>query len=140
MKTVILNFFKYIAKSVTANSEVSSVRIQTYLLLITILLMSITFIVIEIAHFIVSYQKDLVYNISSEIIIILGMLLSHHLGLALTRKNANVINPTDFLVAKENNKNIKKKSDIPTPDTSDLMETIKEYNENIDTENTEENK
>ncbi len=80
-----------ISLSVLSDNKNSSSRIQSYILLAPILAMTLIFIIIEVWQFIhcINIGKD--YYISSEIIIIFGMILSHHLALVFSRKNSQSI-------------------------------------------------
>ena len=86
------SIFSTIYKSVDGSSNtVSSVRVQSYLLLLPILLMSFCFIGIEVWSFLHSKKTGGIYHISNEIIVVFGMVLSHHLALLFNRNKAQSI-------------------------------------------------
>lgn len=81
-----------ISLSVLATNKNSTPRIQSYIILIPILIMSLVFLFIEVWDFAyIMYAGDGNYKISTEIIVIFGMLLSHHLALIFSRKNSQSI-------------------------------------------------
>ncbi len=68
-----------------STSEISSVRIQSYIILLPIILMSIVFVIIEVWSFIHAIYNDKSYVLSNEIIVVFGMILSHHLAILFSR-------------------------------------------------------
>jgi hypothetical protein len=90
MKTMFKKLLHTISLSVLSDNTHSSARIQAYIILLPVLLMSLMFIVIEVTRIVYCFMHDGVkYEISSEIIIIYGMLLSHHLALLFSRRSNN---------------------------------------------------
>jgi len=91
MKKFISKILSKIAASSIQGNTTSTPRVQSYIILVPILLMSTIFIGFEVSHLIycLYYTKD--YVISSEIIIIFGMLLSHHLALIFSRRKSQSI-------------------------------------------------
>ena len=80
-----------INQSTIGDNNVSSVRIQSYIILLPILIMTAIFLIIEIWDFIYTISSKGDYTISTEIIVIFGMLLSHHLAVMFSRKNSQSI-------------------------------------------------
>lgn len=81
-----------IAMSVdTQGNAISSVRLQSYIILFPILLMVLVFLIIEIWSFIHAIRHGDEYQLSSEIIIVFGMMLGHHLSILFSRtKNPSI--------------------------------------------------
>jgi hypothetical protein len=86
MKNLISKILKKISFSVLEGNAHSTPRIQSYIVLLPILIMSFTFLGFEMYTFfhLMALGKD--YFISSEIIVVYGMLLSHQLALVFSRK------------------------------------------------------
>lgn len=76
--------------------KVSSSRISSYFILISILLNSLLFMSIELINANISWNNNLTYTIPTNHIIILGLFLSHHLVLLGLKKSSdnNMTNPT----------------------------------------------
>lgn len=91
MRQLIQQLFQKIGFSILEGNKHSSSRLQSYIVLLPILFMSIIFIGFEITSFIVCMYSGADYYISSEIIVIFGMLLSHHLALIFSRKKSQSI-------------------------------------------------
>lgn len=107
----------YIKKSVLdKKGKVSSSRLSSYAILISILLSAVVFIGIELINAIILWKSGAPYVIPSEHIVIFGMVLAHHLTLLGINKNAetkveqavqeklkslNEINPKDIDVTIE---------------------------------------
>lgn len=90
------------SKSILKNNTHSTHRIQSYILMIPILLMVLTFLTIEISQFIVAVHTGIPYRISTEIIVTFGMLLTHHISV-LFQKDREIKAPTQDLKDKSNN-------------------------------------
>jgi len=90
-KELLLKFFDKIGLSIKEGNQHSSVRVQSYIILIPILIMSLIFTGFEITTFALAIYKGTIYKISSEIIVIYGMLLSHHLAVLFSRKKSQSI-------------------------------------------------
>lgn len=88
MRQIIQTILLKIASSVNSNTPVSSVRVQSYIMMLPILLMVAVFVIIELAAFIHSVRKDNEYHISNEIIVIFAMNLSHHLAILFSRSKS----------------------------------------------------
>jgi hypothetical protein len=95
IKNLLAIFFKgtfaKISDSIGEHTETSSVRLQSYLVLIPIILMVIVFLMIEIWAFIHAAYIGADYVLSSEIIVVFGMVLSHHLALLFSRSKDGAI-------------------------------------------------
>jgi uncharacterized membrane protein YwaF len=88
------NLFNLIKLSLNGqNHDVSAARLQSYLIILPILLLVITFLLIEIWSFMHSIQTlpNTPYHLSNEIIIIFGMLLAHHLSILFSRNKPTSI-------------------------------------------------
>jgi len=84
MITVFFNkILSLIRISVDNNSKESANRVQSYFMLILVMMMSLSFLGIEITRFIMNPST---YVISSEIIIIFSMILAHHLGILYQKR------------------------------------------------------
>jgi hypothetical protein len=80
------NLISYIEKSIyDTKGKVSSARISSYIILITIVLSTIIFLIIDIVNLI---KTDGVYTIPVEHAIIFGMVLTHHLFLLGIKKSS----------------------------------------------------
>ena len=87
--SILSNIFKKIAVSIDGTSnKVSSTRIQSYVMLSLVVASAVAFIAIEIWNAAMSWSCDKPYAISNEIIIVFGMLLSHHIGILFNRNRA----------------------------------------------------
>jgi hypothetical protein len=93
-KEITAKFISYIEESVKSDSKISSTRIQTYIMMISVILSTAAFLAIEIANAVVAWFNNKPYVISSESIIIFGMILSHHLGMMFSKPKS--YNPDDF--------------------------------------------
>lgn len=95
MVTLFGNLFSLIKESTGSSSKVSSARVQAYFVLFSTLAYSVTFVIIEIANAVMSLTQGVPYAPSNESIVVLGMLLSHHLGLMFSKKSnqPNLITP-----------------------------------------------
>ena len=92
MKTIINKILMKIAESVdTHGNTISSVRLQSYLILLPILMMVLVFLTIEIWSFIHAIRHGTEYKLSSEIIIVFGMMLSHHLAILFSRSKSQSV-------------------------------------------------
>jgi hypothetical protein len=87
MKAFISNIFSKIGKSVLKDNTHSTHRIQSYILMLPILLMVITFLIIEISSFLVCMHTGIPYSISSEILVVFGMVLTHHISVLFQKDN-----------------------------------------------------
>lgn len=102
MKVLIGKILEKIALSATTDKKHSSTRLQSYIVLLPILLMTIIFVIIEIWQFIHSITYGIDYNISSEIIVVFGMLLSHHLAILFSRTKSTKIEDVNTNLIEEN--------------------------------------
>jgi uncharacterized oligopeptide transporter (OPT) family protein len=92
MRTIINKILMKIAESVdTQGNAISSVRLQSYIILFPILMMVLVFLIIEIWSFAHAIQHGDEYKLSSEIIIVFGMMLSHHLAILFSRSKSQTI-------------------------------------------------
>lgn len=92
MKTIVNSILLKIAESVDGTSnKVSSSRVQSYIILFPILLMVLVFLIIEIWAFGHAIKHGIDYKLSSEIIIVFGMMLSHHLAILFSRTKSQSI-------------------------------------------------
>lgn len=92
MKTIINKILMKIAESVdTHGNTISSVRLQSYLILLPILMMVLVFLTIEIWSFVHAIKHGVPYRLSSEIIIVFGMMLSHHLAILFSRTKSQSV-------------------------------------------------
>lgn len=85
-------FFEIIRQSLNGNTnDPSTVRIQSYLILLPILLTMLVFLVIEVWSFIHAIKLGTAYRLSNEIIVVFGMVLSHHLAVLFQRNKSQGI-------------------------------------------------
>lgn len=110
MKRLFSTLFQKIGFSILEGNKHSSSRIQSYIVLAPIILMALIFLGFEITAFAFCIYAGKTYIISSEIIIIYGMLLSHHLALVFSRKTSQSIgdikgDQSNILKEKEENLN-----------------------------------
>lgn len=85
--TIFTNLITIIKESTDPGSKYSSSRLQAYFVLFTTILYSFTFVVIEISNATMSLTTGVPYAPSNESIVVLGMLLSHHLGLMFSKRS-----------------------------------------------------
>lgn len=71
--------------SVESGNNISTSRLQSYFVLLPVLLSCFTFLTIEIVNAIIQWVHTKTYTISTEAIIIFGMILAHHLGILFSR-------------------------------------------------------
>lgn len=91
IKKIFNKFFGEIGKSVIAGNPISTPRFQSWIILAAILLQMATFASIEIFSFIVAIKTGVPHSISSESILIFGMVLSHQLALVFSRRKSQSI-------------------------------------------------
>jgi len=92
MKSLINRMLLKIAQSIDGNNNAtSSVRLQSYIILFPIVFTILIFLAIEIWAFIHAIKTDKEYKLSSEIIIVFGMTLSHHLAILFSRTKSQSI-------------------------------------------------
>lgn len=77
--------FNKISHSVDTSNSVSTSRVQTYMIIVPIIIMVFTFLIIEMWSFIHAIKVDKEYRLSNEIIVVFGMVLSHHLAILFNR-------------------------------------------------------
>ena len=84
--------FNLIKLSLNGDSnEVSTARLQSYLIILPILVFLLVFLIIEVWSFGHSINTGKDYHISNEIILIFGMLLAHHLSILFSRSKPTSI-------------------------------------------------
>lgn len=88
--------FKKILNTIRASlngntNDPSTVRIQSYLVLLPILIMIVVFLTIEIWRFIHYLKIDKDFILSNEIIIVFFGVLSHHLAVLFQRNKSQSI-------------------------------------------------
>lgn len=83
--TLIGRLLNLVKESAMSNTKLSSTRLQAYFVLFSSLLYSVTFVIIEIANATLALTNGDHYVPSNESIIVLGMLLSHHLGILFSK-------------------------------------------------------
>ena len=111
-----------ISKSTAGENNISSTRIQSYIILLPILIMTAIFLVIELWQFIHTIYNNKDYAISTEIIVIFGMLLSHHLAVMFSRKQSQSI---EDITGNNNSLDKTKKLDkVAVDNTEDDMNEI----------------
>ena len=92
MRERINGLFTKITKSIdSTDPTVSTSRLQSYLILLPIIIMVVVFLVIELWSFIHALSTGKPYVLSNEIIVVFGMLLSHHLGILFSRNKSQSI-------------------------------------------------
>lgn len=91
MREYIQKILTKITDSVTQGNPTSSVRVQSYIILLPILVMVVVFLVIEMWSFVHAIKNGLPYRLSNEIIVVFGMILSHHVGLLFSRSKSQSI-------------------------------------------------
>ncbi|TXG82223.1 MAG: hypothetical protein E6R13_05340 [Spirochaetes bacterium] len=91
MKQFIQKILSRIALSSIEGNNHSSARIQSYIILVPILVMCLIFVGFEATNFGICLYTGKPYVISTEIIVIFGMILSHHLAILFSRKKSQGI-------------------------------------------------
>jgi hypothetical protein len=74
-----------IKKSLSSGNEVSSSRLQSYLLLLPVIGGGVFFLVIELVNAILSWHLGKPYVPSNEALVVYGMILSHHTATLFNR-------------------------------------------------------
>lgn len=116
---MIKNLLILIKKSLNGYSdETSSARLQSYIVLLPILLMILVVMSIEIFQFGHSIYIDKPYVLSNEFIITFGMILSHHLAILFSRKKSQSL---DEIKGVSNNKEEKPIISNDGPQSPDEM-------------------
>ena len=82
-------------------NKISSVRIQAYLLFGAIIGFAFFFLGIEITSAIIAWINTGTYALSSEILIVFGSLLTHHIALVFNKRKEYERNTTDALPYEE---------------------------------------
>lgn len=106
-----MKFGKMFLESINASikdhlGKKSSSRISSYIVLISIVLNSLVFMIIEIVNAYIMWDKGLVYIVPSEHIWIFGLILSHHLGLLFYKRRE--FEGTNEYISKSNVEAVKK--------------------------------
>lgn len=117
------NLFNLIKLSLNGNSNnTSSVRLQSYLIILPILLAVLIFLTIEVWSFGHSIHTGGDYHISNEIIIIFGMLLAHHLSILFSRNKSTSITDISNSIneIKEESKEIVENKEVPKDDITNI--------------------
>lgn len=115
MKQFISKILSKIAASSIQGNATSTPRVQSYIILVPILMMSMIFMGFEVSHLIYCLYTTKDYAISAEIIVIFGMLLSHHLALIFSRGKSQSISEV-----KGSEEPKKEETDnLPVPDVVD---------------------
>ena|ERR1035437_8230885 len=90
MKNLFNRFLTKISLSLNGHThEVSTPRLQSYLVLIAILMMMIGALVIEMWSFINAIYHTETYKMSNEFIVVFGMALGHHLSILFSRNKVS---------------------------------------------------
>lgn len=91
MKTLLQKILHKISLSTHQGKKVSTSRVQSFIILIPILVFSFSYLIFGYISFIFSLYKGIPFVISTESIVIFGMLLSHHLALVFSRRSSQSI-------------------------------------------------
>jgi hypothetical protein len=83
-----------------SDTKLRATQLQAYFVLFSSLLYSVTFVVIEIANAAMTLWKGQHYVPSNESIVVLGLLLSHHLGILFSKPSAYKAAPAVVLASK----------------------------------------
>jgi hypothetical protein len=104
---ILKNFWEYIEKSIISgvSKKVSTTRISSYLILGSILTTTFIYLIIDIVNAIIKWSKGEIFIISSESLVLFGMVLAHHLALLGINKNAETKQHTDTVNASKEQKN-----------------------------------
>jgi len=114
MKTLILKILNRISQATMSGNAVSSSRVQSFILIVPVLIMIFVSISLEIADFVFAKAHDKEYIISTEFIIIFGMVLSHHLALVFSRSQSQPISEISGNIQTTNKKAVVKKQTAST--------------------------
>lgn len=84
------NFWNYVGQSVwtKAGGKVSTTRIQSYLILSSVLLSTGIYLTIDIINAVIKWKAGNTYSVPVEHITLFGMVLAHHLALLGINKNS----------------------------------------------------
>lgn len=101
MLTLFKSILSLVKESTGMSSKVSSARIQAYLVLMSTLAYTVTFVIIEIANASMSLLAGKPYAPTNESIVVLGMLLSHHIAIMFSKRSEspNQITPVGLRTA-----------------------------------------
>lgn len=83
-------FWEYVGKSLPTkiDGKISTTRIQSYLILGSILTATAVFLIIDVINAIEKWCLNEMYTVPTEHITIFGMVLAHHLALLGINKNS----------------------------------------------------
>lgn len=96
MKEFLNKLLKYGKMSLTSDNSVSSTRLQSYVVLLLVVLFALGTLLIECWSFYHAIHLNTPYHISNEFIGIFGMMLAHHLSILFSRTKT----PIDNLIEK----------------------------------------
>jgi hypothetical protein len=123
-------FWDYVGQSVWTKigGKISTTRIQSYLILGSVLTSTLIFLSIDIVNAIIKWKSGNIYAVPTEHITLFGMVLAHHLALLGINKNsetktaqANAAAPTKEEPAKEEPvKDKPKDADKPKEENKDV--------------------
>ena len=125
------NFWDFVSKSLLTKvgGKISTTRIQSYLILGSILTATAVFLVIDIVNAVEKWNLNEMYTVPTEHITLFGMVLAHHLALLGINKNsetktANIYKDAPAEPIKETPKPKKEeeKKDIPPIQKDDSLE------------------
>jgi hypothetical protein len=84
-------FWEYVGQSVWSKAgggKVSTTRIQSYLILASVLISTTLFLSIDLVNAIIQWKTGKSYTVPTEHITLFGMVLAHHLALLGINKNS----------------------------------------------------
>lgn len=84
-------FWEYVGQSVWSKAgggKVSTTRIQSYLILASVLISTTLFLSIDLVNAIIQWKVGKNYTVPTEHITLFGMVLAHHLALLGINKNS----------------------------------------------------
>ena len=84
-----VNLFNLIKESLNGNDNTkSSTRLQSYLVLVPVILTSFIFVIIEIVNAILTWNTGKIYSPTNQIIIAYSMILAHHISVLFSRQKS----------------------------------------------------
>lgn len=112
MFQLVSRLLSLIKESAMSDTKLRATHLQAYFVLFSSLLYSVTFVVIEIANAVQTLWKGQHYVPSNESIVVLGLLLSHHLGILFSKPAAYKPTPAVLVT----NKTTEQSATSTTPD------------------------
>lgn len=123
------SFWDFVSKSLLTKvgGKISTTRIQSYLILGSILTATAVFLVIDVVNAVEKWNLNEMYTVPTEHITLFGMVLAHHLALLGINKNsetktANIYKEAEPVKETPKPKKEEEKKEIPPVQKDDSLE------------------